>query len=138
MKRRIKCDRDWCKPTVAVDLDGTLTADPWRDVSHIGRPARNSRRVLRRFIEAGWQVIIYTCRPQCDVVRAWADKHYRGLISAVNWNPDEANRSHVILPKPFASIYIDDKGWPLRGGPVNWFAVEKDMEERGVFAHKGK
>ena len=56
-------DIQWCKPTVAVDLDETLSAVPWESHEFIGDcPAANSRRVLERFIAAGWQVILYTCR----------------------------------------------------------------------------
>ena len=126
-------DMQWCRPTVAVDLDMTLTAEPWTDHDYIADPAPNSRRVLERFIAAGWQVIIYTCRPNCHQVKAWADRHYPGVVAGVNFNPNECANSRVLIPKPFASIYIDDKAWPLRGGPIDWFAVEKDMEDRGIF-----
>ena len=68
------------------------------------------------------------------MVKQWVERHYPGMISGVNFNPDEAARTGCIIPKPFASIYIDDKAWPLRGGPVDWFAVERDMEDRGIFA----
>ena len=127
-------DTAWCKPTVAVDLDLTLTAEPWSAHNYIADPAPHSRRVLERFVKAGWQVIIYTCRPDCHLVKSWSDKHYPGLIAGVNFNPDEANTSRCIIPKPFASMYIDEKSWPLRGGPIDWLAVERDMEERGIFS----
>ena len=127
-------DTAWCKPTVAVDLDLTLTAEPWSAHNYIADPAPHSRRVLERFVKAGWQVIIYTCRPDCHMVKSWSDKHYPGLIAGVNFNPDEANTSRCITPKPFASMYIDEKSWPLRGGPIDWLAVERDMEERGIFS----
>ena len=126
-------DAKWCKPTVAVDLDMTLTAVPWTSHDHIADPAPHSRRVLERFVAAGWQVIIYTCRPDCHMVKRWHERNYPGLISGINFNPDEAVTSRCILQKPFASIYIDDKAWPLRGDPVNWLEVEKDMEARGIF-----
>lgn len=128
-----RSDADWCKPTVAVDLDMTLTAEPWQSHEHIGDPAPHSKRVLERFVEAGWQVVIYTCRPNCTLVKRWHELHYPGLISGINFNPDEAARSGCILQKPFASIYIDDKAWPLRGEPIDWLHVEADMEDRGVF-----
>ena len=132
-RRRGVPDSHWCKPTVAVDLDLTLTAVPWTRHDYIAGPAPHSRRVLRRFVAVGWQIIIYTCRPDCHMVKGWADRHYPGLISGVNFNPDEAANSRCVIPKPFASLYIDDKAWPLAGGPVNWLAVERDMERRGIF-----
>jgi hypothetical protein len=94
--------------------------EPWTSHAHIAAPAPHSRRVLERFVA------------DCHTVKGWADRHFQGLISGVDWNPDEAQNSRCIVPKPFASIYIDDKAWPLRGGPVNWLDVERDMEERGV------
>jgi hypothetical protein len=42
------------------------------------------------------------------------------------------------VQEPYASVYIDDKAWPMRGGPVDWLAVERDMEERGVLAGSKK
>jgi hypothetical protein len=126
-------DSKWCRPTLAVDLDMTLTGEPWTSHEHIADPAPHSRRVLERFAAAGWQIIIYTCRPDGHQVKRWADRHYPGLISGVNFNPEESWKSRVIIPKPFASIYIDDKAWPLRGDPVDWLEVERDMESRGVF-----
>lgn len=127
-------DRVWCKPTVAVDLDMTLTAEPWTSHDHIADPAPHSRRVLERFAAAGWQIIIYTCRPDCHMVKQWHQRHYPGLIEGINFNPDEAMTSRCILQKPYANIYLDDRAWPLRGDvPVDWLAVERDMEARGIF-----
>jgi hypothetical protein len=126
-------DSHWCKLTLAVDLDLTLTAFPWTSHDYIAQPAKHSQKVLKRFVKAGWQVIIYTCRPNTHMVRAWADLHYPGLISGINCNPDDTMRSGVSLQKPFASIYIDDKNWPLPGGPIDWYTVERDMESRGIF-----
>jgi hydroxymethylpyrimidine pyrophosphatase-like HAD family hydrolase len=64
-------DRVWCKPTVAVDLDMTLTAEQWTAHEYIADPAPHSKRVLERFVAVGWQVIIYTCRPDCHMVKQW-------------------------------------------------------------------
>jgi hypothetical protein len=112
----------------------TLTAEPWTTHDYIADPAPHSKRVLERFVMAGWQVIIFTCRPDCFAVQKWAEKHYPRLISGVNFNPEESWKSRRLIPKPYATIYIDDKAWPLRGhGPVNWLDVERDMVERGIF-----
>jgi hypothetical protein len=123
-------------PTLAVDLDMTLTAEPWREHDIIGPPAPHSRIVLERFRRAGWQIVIYTCRPHIHAVRAWADEHYPGLIDGINCNPFDVAHGGMVTPKPFAHIYIDEKAWPLRGDPVDWYAVEKDMEDRGIFGAK--
>lgn len=126
-------DQQWGKPTVAVDLDMTLTAVPWERWDYIADPQPEARRVLQRFVEAGWRVVIHTCRPDTNFIREWADRHFPGLITGVNHNPDPAATGFASTPKPFASIYIDDKAWPLRGDPVNWQDVEADMEDRGIF-----
>jgi hypothetical protein len=131
-------DTKWCKPTVAVDLDLTLTDVPWSSHEHIADPAPHSQRVIRRFVDAGWQVIIYTCRPDCHLVKRWADLHYPGCVAGINFNPDECQNSRCLIPKPFASIYIDDKAWPLKGGPVDWLDIERDMIERGIFSVTSK
>ena len=120
------------RPTVAIDLDFTLTVEPWSGHDHVGPPAPHSQRVVKRFVDAGWQVLIYTCRVHLHTVRVWAEEHYPG-ISGINCNPDDINAWGIATSKPNATIYIDDKAWPLRGGPVNWLVVESDMEERGIF-----
>lgn len=127
-------DSKWGRLTVAVDLDMTITAEAWRRWDYIADPQPDVRRVLERFVRAGWQVIIYTCRPDVNRVKEYADIHFPGLISGINHNPDPHATGWAATPKPFASIYIDDKAWPLRGDrPVDWLAVERDMEERGIF-----
>ena len=129
----MKWDASKVRKTLAVDLDLTLTHEPWTSERHIGRPAPHSVRVLRRFVKAGWQVIIYTCRPNVYTVRRWADENLQGIISAINCNPDDIRQTSFVTPKPYADIYIDEKAWPLCGAPVDWLEVERDMEKRGVF-----
>jgi len=122
----------WCKPTVAIDLDMTLTAVPWSSHARIGSPAPYSRRVVNRFVRAEWQVIIYTCRPDCHMVKRWAARHYPGMVSGINFNPDEANTSRCLIPKPYADLYIDDKAWPWCGrGPVDWLEVDRWLDDTG-------
>ena len=121
------------RKTLAVDLDLTLTHEPWLDHDIIGDPAPDSQRVIARFVKAGWQVIIYTCRPHVHTIRAWADKHFPGMISGINCNPYDVASGGMVTPKPFATMYIDEKAWPLNGAPIDWLAVERDMEARGIF-----
>ena len=128
-------DTRWSRPTVAVDLDLTLTAEPWTSHGYIAPPAPHSRRVLRRFVDAGWQVVMYMCRTNLIPVARWTRRYFPGVISGINYNPEDMARAGFLHEKPFATIYIDDKNWPLRGGPINWLAVERDMERRGIFKH---
>lgn len=63
-------------PTIAVDFDDTITADPptWR-------------RVMCHFLNAGWQVIICTGRNDTEGNRADVEAFNRGMVPVVYAGP---------------------------------------------------
>ena len=122
---------------VAVDFDGTCVTHEFPGVGQeIGAP-----RVLRRMVEEGAQLILWTMRsdgrdakdenpnPLTDAVR-WFESHGIPLFG-VQRNPGQDTWTKS--PKAYAHLYIDDAalGCPLITGSkgerpyVNWEAVER-------------
>ena len=109
------------KPTVCVDLDGTiLEFDEWRGEQHFGKPITGARAVLNELKHLGWRVIIYTTRGNEILVRNALDR-YGVPYDYINRNPDQPAGTNE--GKPIADAYVDDRAVAFRG---NW---RKTLEE---------
>jgi len=108
---------DWQK-TVAIDLDGTLAHyQGWSgQFTPIGPPIIDSRgfsaqhftQVLR---DAGFRIIIFTCRGDLEDVARWLNEHqvaYDGINSTCHNAPGSSS-------KPVADVYLDDRGVRFTG-----------------------
>ena len=106
--------------TVAIDFDGTIAHyDGWKGVDNIGEPVTGIREVLLGLKEAGYKIVIHTCRITPEVngdqvvdaanaIRKWMSAHdlpYDSIWQGVG--------------KPVACAYIDDRAI---GVPRNGFA----------------
>lgn len=68
------------EPWIGLDLDGTLARyDGWRGLDSIGKPIPRMVRRLETWLEAGYQVKIFTARASVpggvEAVKAWLEKH---------------------------------------------------------------
>lgn len=106
------------KPTVAVDLDGTIAVyDRWRGLEHIGDPIPGAKEFLTALREFAI-VLIWTtrCNPEVEdrpegvtadtlgrIVRGWLDQH--GLPY------DDVYTGPV---KPLAACFLDDRAVSCR------------------------
>jgi len=113
------------RPTACVDLDGTiLEYDGWVGVGKFGAVMAGAKDALVALKEQGWKLIIYTCRYEEELIRNY--------LRAEGVPFDEINRnSDVIGPavgetKPFADVYIDDRGIGFRG---DWGATLAEVYE---------
>ena len=91
------------KGLVCLDFDGVLNAyQGWATDMHLTRePVRGSREFVKKLIEAGYDVVIYTCR-EAKSVYAWLRDNNFPVITVANH-------------KPAAQIYIDDRGYRFDG-----------------------
>ena len=93
---------------VAVDFDGTLCTDKY---PNIGKPKQDIIDLVKGYQEAGWKVILWTCRNGDALVEAlnWCEE--QGLnFDAVNTNiPEVIEMFGGDTRKVFADRYIDDK-----------------------------
>jgi hypothetical protein len=110
--------------TIAVDLDGTLAAyDGWKGEDHFGDVRPGAREALQRFKEKGYLVIIYTCRGNKKLVRAWLEKN-NVPFDHINENPHQP--PGVSKNKMSADVYIDDKAINANH---RWSTIEKQTHE---------
>lgn len=98
---------------VAVDFDGVLCEDRFPE---IGAPDYEVVSLVRQLIDAGHEVILWTCRVDARLQEAveWCED--RGLrFCAVNENaPSNRERYAAEYPEPspkvYADVYVEDHG----------------------------
>jgi 7-cyano-7-deazaguanine synthase in queuosine biosynthesis len=108
-------------PSVAVDLDGTLTAVARGTPGDVpGEADADVVALIRRLHRDGWHIIVHTARPHPDhpTIATWLD--------------DEAVPfDQIVCGKPNADVQIDDKGLlpapHLLDAWVEWVRVGGDV-----------
>jgi hypothetical protein len=141
---------------IAIDFDGTCVA---HDFPRIGADI-GAVPVLRKLVDAGHQLILFTMRSDKKDVRTddynihgqsgdylsqavdWFRKHELPL-TGINVNPRQSSWTNS--PKAYAQLYIDDAalGIPLKEDPaiskrpfVDWEAVEKMLVAKGILTNR--
>ena len=123
-------------PVVAIDFDGTIVEHAY---PNIGKPCPHAIRVMRRLREMCVEIVLFTMRSGDPLQEAVDYIESNGIdLYGVNVNPTQ--HTWTESPKAYAKIYIDDAalGCPLRPAfqtvrpMVDWLAVEKMLEERGI------
>jgi hypothetical protein len=120
---------------LAIDFDGTVVT---HDYPYVGQEIPSAVRVLKRIVNAGHKLIIYTMRsnqPLQDAVNWYSEREIP--VWGVNKNPTQHKWTESI--KIYAHRYIDDAalGVPLIYGQherpfVDWDKVEKLLEEQDI------
>lgn len=125
---------------LAVDFDGTCVYP--KDIKNsmfAEFDVPHAERVLRRFLEHGWKIVLWTCRNQETIKEAekwFADRN----IPLMSTNANSLESMHPDYrayfdregssPKVFANLYIDDRNISFCNLLyVNWLYVEKAMFE---------
>lgn len=125
---------------IAVDFDGTIVT---HEFPLVGRPVPSAIKVLRRLIDNGTKLILWTMRSGRSLDDAVAYCVTNNIdLWAVNENPSQS--VWTSSPKAYAPIYIDDAalGCPLlwdeqsQRNMVNWREVETILERIGVLIPK--
>ena len=123
------------KKIIAVDFDGTIVSHMY---PKIGIENPSAIRVLKKLIEQGHQLILWTMRSGEPLNEAVAYCEERGIsFLGVNSNPNQY--SWTTSPKQYADLYIDDAalGCPTQFDPntqrqwVNWRDVEAILIRTG-------
>jgi len=99
-----------CRPTIAIDLDGTLAEyKGWRGEGHIGKPIKNARWFCMQLKKEGWRIIIWTVRQDTATIKSWLLLH-KIPFDAINVDFFYGSHRKVI-----AHIYLDDRGINFNG-----------------------
>lgn len=115
------------RPKIVVDFDGTITDDVFPDM---GNPKEGVIEALQRLNEAGFEIIIHSCRTGTyfkDMLNEDQFERIEDFMQYYNmpfdriWTPD----------KPIASAYVDDKAIRYQN---NW----KDIADGLINAKKNK
>ena len=123
------------KKIIAVDFDGTIVSHMY---PKIGIENPSAIRVLKKLIEQGHQLILWTMRSGEPLNEAVAYCEERGIsFLGVNSNPNQS--SWTTSPKQYTDLYIDDAalGCPTQFDPntqrqwVNWRDVEAILIRTG-------
>jgi hydroxymethylpyrimidine pyrophosphatase-like HAD family hydrolase len=121
---------------IGIDFDGTMVEHKYPE---IGKPLEGAVETVKRLVDAGHRIILYTMRSEERLVQAVEYMEENGIeLYAVNDNPTQKHWTKS--PKIFCNLYIDDAalGTPLifyKNGRahVDWAEVEEMLEERGYF-----
>ena len=97
----MKPDNVFQRPTIAIDIDGTLVSDE-RALTDAGMDGRI--RALNALRGDGWDVVVHTARPVSQYRRTEKQLAAR----AISW-------STIVYGKPNADLFIDDRGLLLPG-----------------------
>lgn len=84
---------------VAFDLDGTLAVNVYPR-THVGAAIKEGIDALLHYVEQGYEIVIYTSRPESHRERIW------------DWLREQriAHRVYdVVCNKPHAGLYLDDR-----------------------------
>lgn len=137
--------------TFLIDFDGTCTT---HDFPRVGKDI-GAQRVLKRMVDNGHKLILFTMRCNHDFVPNSSDKRITNiqgnfLDDAVNWfkenniplygiQKDPRQHTWTSSPKAYANFIIDDTaiGMPTlidSNGKeyVDWMAVEAILENKGI------
>lgn len=137
---------------ICIDFDGTCTS---HDFPEIGKDI-GAVPVLKRLVEKGHKLILFTMRSDIEKVDIPADSELHDapgnyLTDAVNWfknneislygiqsNPTQ--QSWTTSPKAYGQLYIDDAAlgcplvYPTNGKRpyVDWVTVEQMLIEKQI------
>lgn len=112
------------RPTLAVDLDGTIARWAPGGFPEIGEPVEGARYFLQLLRREGWKIIVHTCRAGPDqegAVARWLQAHDIPY-DEINHNPDYP----WATAKPVADVYLDDRGVSFRG---DWQEAYQKIQE---------
>ena len=107
------------RPVAAIDFDGTIVKNEFPE---IGKPLPSSFRVLKKLQDAGWILVLWTCRDDEYLEEAVEFCRERGLeFTSINENPPQV--TFDCSNKVVADVYVDDKN-PYKHGDIDWEELE--------------
>lgn len=116
---------------IAIDFDDTIVDS---DFPHILAEKAHAKRVMKRIVEAGGQIAVWTARSDLKPVRTFLKLngfpyHYinESFKEVLEEHPEDAR-------KIFADVYIDDRNLETReAGGIDWLKIEKMLFEEERF-----
>lgn len=122
----LKMQNNDSKKTIAVDFDGVIHRynKGWQDGSIYDVPVKNSAIQLKRLVDKGYKVVIFTTRinPELgDDIKIEKEKIVNWLD--INGFERGVHYHDITALKPKAIAYIDDRAVRF----TNWASVSKNF-----------
>ncbi len=108
---------------IVIDFDGTIADDVFPDV---GNPQEGVVEALNTLKEAGFEIIIHSCRTGSYFKDALDEDQFERIEDFMNYYNMPFDRIWV-PDKPIASAYIDDKAIRYRN---NWKDIAGKLVEQ--------
>jgi len=112
---------------IAVDFDNTIVEQRY---PQIGEPLPLAQEGLQALRDAGWHIIIWTCRSGERLEQA------RKFLDEGGYAYDEINENSLVNfgdPKLFANLYLDDRSFPpFPGWEAVMEAIRNDTLKTGM------
>jgi len=109
--------------TICVDFDGTIVE---HEYPKIGTLKPGAVEAVNRLYDAGWQIIIYSCRMLADgrPTEIFPDTFHqiKPFLDSVGLRYDHISTREE--GKPFASWYIDDRAIAFND---NWLEISNKL-----------
>lgn len=110
---------------LSIDFDGTIVE---HDYPAIGKPMPYAFEVMKELQDAGYKLILNTCREGKSLIEAVEFCRDNGIVfRSVNENhidDDFRDRTSGLRRKVFAHVMIDDRNL---GGFPGWLFVRKEI-----------
>lgn len=115
--------------TIAIDFDGTIIEEGI--YPDFGEPKPNAIHTMKRLIDNGVKIIIWTCRggeAQKEGIKNMLNKH--GLYEfVINEHLPEVNEPFEFTsPKVYCDLYIDDRN--LFTEKIDWYEIENILFDK--------
>lgn len=103
------------KLIIALDFDGVLHgySKEWHDGTIYDPPIKGTLEALDKLQDDGYEFVVFTCRDKTEDIEAWILQQFGIYIRVTNG-------------KPYADMYIDDRGWHFQ----NWEDTLKEIDRR--------
>ena len=123
-------------PVLVCDFDGVIHdyKDGFQGVDVYGDIIEGAREALAE-LHKKWYINIFTTRAKSHELMAWLLSHgvECDAINDTSHNPPNTSN------KPIATVYLDDRSWPLCGKQFDkemWEQVVKDLDQLYVDLEK--
>ena len=119
---------------IGVDYDGCVCTDEYPG---IGKLRPGCKEVLKRLVDEGHKLVLWTCREGTDLLAAvyWLTTngmaHY---FTDYNAHPQELSDLYggKNPRKLGADVFIDDKNLAWYGAEFDWAVIEAELEDAGL------
>jgi hypothetical protein len=117
---------------ICIDFDGVISSyTSWKGRYIYGKPIKGAAQYTTLLKDHGWTIIIHTTRLENEHIEIYLNEN--GIkYDYINHNPNQPMPSN--MGKPYANIYLDDRGLNFNGDWEETF--DKILEFKTYYGKK--